>query len=298
MDGILPLWKEKGYTSHDCVSKARGMLKTRKIGHTGTLDPDVEGVLPLCVGKATKIVPFLTDTEKVYEAVITLGSSTETEDATGEVVEQKPVLDEIPVSKIQSVLKSFTGEITQVPPMYSAVKVKGKRLYQYAREGIEVDRPDRKVTIKTIELLEKQFPVKSERLSIPIRVVCSKGTYIRTLCVDIGRELGFPAHMSTLVRLQTGAIRQNDCFTFDQVQYYVDLKRQEDLLLPLSKGLEHMPSLQISEQEKQAILHGQVLPKPKEVTASEFSIICNHEVIAMYQVHPTKPDKIKPIRVF
>ncbi|UOR12688.1 tRNA pseudouridine(55) synthase TruB [Halobacillus amylolyticus] len=298
MHGILPLWKEKGYTSHDCVSKARGMLKTRKIGHTGTLDPDVEGVLPLCVGKATKIVPFLTDTEKVYEAVITLGSSTETEDASGDVVDQKPVVDEIPASEIQSVLKSFIGEITQVPPMYSAVKVKGKRLYQYAREGIEVDRPERKVTIKTIELLDRPFPVKDERQSVPIRVVCSKGTYIRTLCVDIGRELGFPAHMSALIRTQTGAIRKKDCLTFEQVQHYVDLERQEELLLPLSKGLEHMSSFQVSEQDKQAILHGQVLPKPKEVTAPEFSVICNHEVIAMYQVHPTKPNKIKPIRVF
>ncbi len=298
MHGILPLWKEKGFTSHDCVSKARGMLHTRKIGHTGTLDPDVEGVLPLCVGKATKIVPFLTDTEKVYEATVTLGTSTETEDASGDVIEHKPVAEAIPLEQVERVLERFTGEINQIPPMYSAVKVKGKRLYQYAREGIEVERPQRKVCISSIELLDQEGSVSDAQFSFSIRVACSKGTYIRTLCVDIGKVLGFPAHMSALVRLKTGAIAKEDCLTFAQVQEAIDHGNGERLLLPLSKGLEHVETYHITEDQRQAIKHGQVLPKPNELTASIFSVMCEQEVLAIYQIHPTKPDRIKPVRVF
>ncbi|MFD2925567.1 tRNA pseudouridine(55) synthase TruB [Halobacillus naozhouensis] len=298
MHGILPLWKEKGYTSHDCVSKARGMLHTRKIGHTGTLDPDVEGVLPLCVGKATKIVPFLTDTEKVYEATVTLGTSTETEDASGEVIERKPVSEAIPLERIEGILEQFTGEINQIPPMYSAVKVEGKRLYQYAREGIKVERPQRKVVISDIELLDHEVSHANGQLSFSIRVVCSKGTYIRTLCVDIGKALGFPAHMSALVRLKTGAISKENCLTFDQVQEAIDHGNGEKLLLPLSKGLEHIDTYHIPQDQRQAIKHGQVLSKPNELTASIFRVMCEQEVLAIYQIHPTKPDRIKPVRVF
>ncbi|WP_082234154.1 tRNA pseudouridine(55) synthase TruB [Halobacillus massiliensis] len=297
MNGILPLWKEKGFTSHDCVSKARGILKTKKIGHTGTLDPEVEGVLPLCIGMATKIVPFLTDTKKVYEAVVTLGAATETEDQTGETIQQMPV-DPIPeIQEIDNVLAQFRGGITQVPPMYSAVKVDGKRLYQYAREGIEVERPKRTVTIFELERLN-DIKKDGDMFSFPIRVSCSKGTYIRTLCVDIGKTLGFPAHMSSLERLETGGIKKEECFTFDEIQKRADCGQAEELILPLGRGLNHFQEFPIEESQRFAIEHGQVLKKPKDFGTEPVVVTCGGQALALYQQHPEKHDKIKPIRVF
>ncbi|MFC7320489.1 tRNA pseudouridine(55) synthase TruB [Halobacillus campisalis] len=298
MHGILPLWKEKGFTSHDCVSKARGMLKTKKIGHTGTLDPDVEGVLPLCIGKATKIVPFLTDTEKVYEATVTLGCATETEDASGEIIDQKPVNNVPSENEILQIIKRFEGQIKQIPPMYSAVKVNGKRLYQYARDGETVQRPERTVNIKHIELVDAPEAAVNEQYSFTLRVVCSKGTYIRTLCVDIGKALGYPAHMSALVREQTGSISKEHCYTFSEIQQFVDDGNVGDVILALDRGLDHLQVLTVSEEQRFAIEHGQVLPMPDHLFQEPFVIKCNGEVLAIYQQHPGKPDKIKPVRVF
>ncbi|CDQ19700.1 tRNA pseudouridine synthase B [Halobacillus karajensis] len=298
MDGILPLWKPKGFTSHDCVSKARGMLKTKKIGHTGTLDPAVEGVLPLCVGKATKIVPFLTDTDKVYEAEITLGAATDTEDATGVVIEKTAVKGAFSDETLQGVLSSFKGYITQTPPMYSAVKVKGKKLYEYAREGIEVDRPSREVLIKQIEWISSNEHPHEDTFSFSFRVVCSKGTYIRTLCVDIGKALGYPSHMSALIRTKTADISTDDCYSFEELQRAVDEGRGEELLLPLSRGLGHMDSWEVNEEMKEKIKHGQVWPKPSELDAARFTVTHAEEVLAIYQQHPDKPGLVKPVRVF
>jgi tRNA pseudouridine55 synthase len=276
MDGILPLWKPKGFTSHDCVSKARGMLRTKKVGHTGTLDPEVEGVLPLCVGKATKIVPFLTDTDKVYEAVVTLGYSTTTEDATGEKVDVENVKP-LSINEVMEALASFQGEITQIPPMYSAVKVDGKKLYEYAREGKEVERPSRQVKVKEIRLMDQD---------------------IRTLCVDIGKYLGYPAHMSFLVRTKTGEISKEDCFTFEEIQKIVDEDNRESLLLPLSRGLNHLSSWEIEQEMKPKIQHGQVFESPEGISEPLFVVKCDEEVLAIYQQHPSKPGYIKPVRVF
>ncbi|MGI8315134.1 tRNA pseudouridine(55) synthase TruB [Halobacillus mangrovi] len=298
MDGILPLWKPKGFTSHDCVSKTRGMLRTKKVGHTGTLDPDVEGVLPLCVGKATKIVPFLTDTDKVYEATVSLGHSTTTEDATGEIVDFKEVDRKISIHEVEKCLASFQGEVTQVPPMYSAVKVNGKKLYEYAREGKEVERPTRQVMIKEIELMDEEITFQDPSASFSIRVVCSKGTYIRTLCVDIGKALGYPAHMSFLIRTKTGDISKEDCYTFDEIQKTVDEGKPDSLLLPISRGLNHLSSWEIDEKMKSLIKHGQVLETPDEISYALFTVNCQGEVLAIYQKHPNKPGYIKPVRVF
>ncbi|MFQ3543287.1 tRNA pseudouridine(55) synthase TruB [Halobacillus rhizosphaerae] len=299
MDGILPLWKPKGFTSHDCVSKARGMLRTKKIGHTGTLDPDVEGVLPLCVGKATKIVPFLTDTVKVYEAVVTMGFSTETEDASGAEVEKKAVeQNSLLVSDIKQVLEGFKGTISQIPPMYSAVKVNGRKLYEYAREGKSVERPERKIFIHNIELLSSEVHYFAGTASFSIRVTCSKGTYIRTLCTNVGKALGYPAHMSSLVRTRTAEISQEECKTLEEVQSAADDGRAEDLLLPLSRGLPHFPRWEVDTGTKQQIQNGGVLTKLAEMPDEPFLIVCDKEALAIYQPHPTKPEKVKPIRVF
>ncbi len=294
MDGIIPLWKPKGLTSHDCVVKIRKLLRTKKVGHTGTLDPEVEGVLPICVGQATKIVPFLTDTKKTYIAEVTLGISTETEDATGEIVEQKPVEIQPTKTNVEDVLQSFMGESTQIPPMYSAVKVNGKKLYEYARANEMVERPKRTITISELTFLEH-----TSEQSFLIKAVCSKGTYIRTLCVDIGAQLGYPAHMSHLIRTRTGAIKQQDTVTFDKIEEAIIDDQLDDVLLPIANGLTHLESVRVDEDTKKKVLNGQKLAKTNIIkTTQPFVMMHNNQVLAIYQIHPDHDEQIKPVRVF
>ena len=194
--GIIVIHKEKGFTSHDVVAKLRGILHMKKIGHTGTLDPDATGVLPVALGKGTKLVDLLTDKEKTYEAVLHLGIDTDTQDMSGTVLEERPV--NVTEEEVRKVLKSFVGEQLQVPPMYSALKVNGKKLYELAREGKTVERKARPVCFYEIEPLEFHLPL------VKIRVTCSKGTYIRTLCHDIGEKLGCGGCMEELLRSRVG----------------------------------------------------------------------------------------------
>ncbi|MFC2950069.1 tRNA pseudouridine(55) synthase TruB [Virgibacillus sediminis] len=293
MDGILPLWKPKGMTSHDCVVKIRKLYRTKKVGHTGTLDPEVEGVLPICIGQATKIVPFLTDTKKTYIAEVKLGTATDTEDGQGEVVESKPVNDFPTDDTVEDVLQSFQGDITQVPPMYSAVKVNGRKLYEYARKNIEVERPKRTVTIFDIERLP------SDGQDIRFKVVCSKGTYIRTLCVDVGRKLGYPAHMADLSRIQTGSFAEDDCIRFTEIEEAVEKNQEEQLLFPLSSGLNHLDVLQVDEATKKKVENGSKLMHPdEELKTDPFRVMHGRLLLAIYQKHPEKPGQIKPVRVF
>ena len=177
--GILNVYKEKGYTSHDVVAKLRGITGQKKIGHTGTLDPDAVGVLPVCLGKATRLCDLLTDKDKTYETVLLLGQSTDTQDISGQILETNET-KELNEEMVSAAIRSFVGEYEQIPPMYSALKVGGKKLYELAREGKVVERKSRKVKIHEIEILEIQIP------RVKMRVSCSKGTYIRTLCHDIG----------------------------------------------------------------------------------------------------------------
>lgn len=296
MGGILPLWKPKGMTSHDCVMKIRKLYKTKKVGHTGTLDPEVEGVLPICIGQATKIVQFLTDTKKTYVAELKLGSATETEDSYGEIIEEVEV-DEIPSQQvIENVLQSFKGEIIQVPPMYSAVKVAGKKLYEYARLNQTVERPKRTVTIHEITRLPA---IKQDETIIRFQVVCSKGTYIRTLCVDIGKQLGYPAHMATLVREQTGSISREDTVNFDTIMEACEQNTADKLLLPITQGLTHLDQLSVDEEIKRKVLVGQKLAKPDEIIHNKpFKVMHGNQLLAIYQIHPENEQEIKPIRVF
>lgn len=295
MDGILPLWKPKGMTSHDCVMRIRRLYKTRKVGHTGTLDPEVEGVLPICIGQATKVVPYLTDTKKTYVGEVKLGTTTETEDSYGEIVEEA-VVDRFPSEiEIDNCLESFLGEITQVPPMYSAVKVNGRKLYEYARANEEVERPSRQVYIHEIEKLASN----PEEHTFQYRVVCSKGTYIRTLSVDIGKKLGYPAHMSFLERTQTGSFTKENAVTFETIEAAVSDGGEKALLLPLTTGLDHLPTMQVDEDTKRRILFGQKLPRPEQLPEdSPFVMMFEDEVLAIYQIHPDKPEEIKALRVF
>ncbi|HEY4601599.1 MAG TPA: tRNA pseudouridine(55) synthase TruB [Cerasibacillus sp.] len=295
MDGILPLWKPKGMTSHDCVIQIRKMFKTKKVGHTGTLDPEVEGVLPICIGKATKIVPYLMDTTKTYVAEVTLGVATETEDAHGKVIEQADIEKPLTVADIDDTLQSFVGEITQIPPMYSAVKVKGKRLYEYARENKMVERPERQVTIYQITRKE----ISDDRHVFSFEVVSSKGTYIRTLCVDIGRKLGYPAHMSHLVRTETGAFHKENCVTFDMIERAVLKQKQMDLLVPIGDGLKHLQRITVDALTKQRVLYGQKLPILDQLSTDKpFAIFYENELLAIYQKDQNNPKQIRALRVF
>lgn len=301
MDGILPLWKPVGMTSHDCVIKLRKILGTKKVGHTGTLDPDVAGMLPMCIGMGTKIASYVTESKKVYEAEVKLGFATETEDAEGSIIDQKVVSTPLDLDKVERTLDSFKGTIAQVPPMYSAVRVEGKRLYEYAREGIEVERPQRTVTVYDISLLSDQVTYDEDgSASFNIRITCSKGTYIRTLCVDIGKALGYPAHMSHLVRTASGSFDKDEAVTFEKIEEAMEEGHIEDCLQPMERGVRHLDRLYVKQGEEVQVYHGILFSKPEEMpTTNPFSMLSQQgKLLAIYQIHPNKPHLIKPVRVF
>lgn len=299
MDGILPLWKPKGMTSHDCVFKIRKMLKMKKVGHTGTLDPDVTGVLPICLGKATKIAEYITNAGKEYVGEVTLGFSTTTEDASGDVVQESQICEPIQRQQILDVLASLQGEIKQTPPMYSSVKVNGKRLYEYARKGIEVERPSRLVNIYNIELLDDRTIFTGKTISFRFKVKCSKGTYIRTLAVTIGEKLGYPAHMSDLTRIASGSFTEDDCLTFSDIENSLEEENLEQKILPLDSGLSYLPKLVINDTLAEKVYNGAVLPKDETWIFGEQEVVFMHhnKVIAIYKIHPDKPHLIKPVKV-
>lgn len=207
--GIINVYKEKGFTSFDVVAKLRGILRTKKIGHTGTLDPDAEGVLPVCIGRATKVCDILTDKDKIYEAVMLLGVETDTQDTSGEVLKELPV--NVSEKVVREAILSFVGEYAQVPPMYSALKINGKKLYELAREGKTVERKARNVQIFSIEILEMNLP------RVRMSVHCSKGTYIRTLCHDIGQKLGSGGCMEKLLRTKVGIFELKDTLKLSEI---------------------------------------------------------------------------------
>ena len=235
MDGIFNIYKEKGFTSHDVVAIVRRTIHMKKVGHTGTLDPDAEGVLPVCVGKATKLSDVIMDGRKSYRAMLRLGVTTTTEDASGEVLETKAVVfDE---EKIRAAVAAFIGRLEQVPPMYSAVKVNGKKLYELAREGKTVERKSRKVTIYQIHIKEIQLP------RVRMEVTCSKGTYIRTLCHDIGNLLGTGGCMEELTRTKVGRFELKDSLKLEELRDLAQNGRLEDALIPLDQMFSELQSV-------------------------------------------------------
>lgn len=257
-EGVLPILKPAGYTSHDVVAKCRGILKMKRIGHTGTLDPAVTGVLPLCLGRATRMVEYLQDLPKEYEATLVLGLATDTEDMTGTVVEKVGHVA-VTEDEVRSVLQRFVGTISQVPPMYSAIKQDGKRLYELAREGKTVERKSREVTIHELELLA--FSPDPVQPKISFRTLCSKGTYIRTLCVDIGRALGVPAVMAELKRTMSAGIRETACLTLEEVSRRVQDGTLSSGLIPVDEAVSHLPVHTVSEDKVKAALQGQRLSR-------------------------------------
>ncbi|WP_369380649.1 tRNA pseudouridine(55) synthase TruB [Lysinibacillus fusiformis] len=299
MNGILPLWKERGMTSHDCVFKLRKILRTKKVGHTGTLDPGVEGVLPICIGQATRIAEYLTDAGKTYEAIISIGRTTTTEDAEGETVAEDPSVKKFSREQLQEVLASLTGVIEQTPPMFSAVKVNGKRLYEYARKGETVERPTRQVTIYALELLDDNESYEGQEITFPVRIDCSKGTYIRTLAVQIGEALGYPAHMKELVRTASGTFTRDNCFTLAQVAELMDAEQVTTCILPVEYALTDYPYIEITSANEKEIFNGQVLPADTLLKIHDKIVFgINGKVVAVYQAHPTKAGLMKPHKMF
>lgn len=299
MNGILPLWKEKGMTSHDCVFKLRKILGTKKVGHTGTLDPDVDGVLPICIGNTTKVAEYITDQGKTYEAEVTIGYSTETEDASGAVVDRDNSEKHMTKQQLLEVLDGLTGNITQIPPMYSAVKVNGKKLYEYARQGTPVERPERIVRIDAIELLDDQPDWTGKEITFRIRIRCGKGTYIRTLAVQIGEALGYPAHMSKLTRTESGKFSQKDCATLAEVAELAQNGTIGNILKPLSYGLSAFPFQEIEADKLFAFKNGQVMDSHPLLDDHELVVFTvNGHPLGIYKKHPEKTDKMKPEKMF
>lgn len=240
LNGVINIYKERGYTSHDVVAKLRGILKQKKIGHTGTLDPDAEGVLPVCLGKGTKLCDMLTDRDKTYETVLLLGQSTDTQDISGNVLERAEVsVDE---QQVRDAILSFIGDYEQVPPMYSALKVNGQKLCDLARAGKEVERKARPVRIHDIEILSMELP------RVQMRVNCSKGTYIRTLCHDIGEKLGCHGCMEKLLRVKAGPFLLTDSLTLEQVEACRDGGTLFEKITPVDGVFEDFAALHLLEE--------------------------------------------------
>ncbi len=291
MNGIINLKKEAGMTSHDAVFKLRKILGTKKIGHGGTLDPDVVGVLPIAVGKATRMVEFMQDEGKVYEGEITLGYSTTTEDASGEVVAETPVLSPLDEIVVDKAIASLTGPITQIPPMYSAVKVNGRKLYEYARAGQEVERPERQVTIYQFERTSS-ISYEDHLARFTFRVKCSKGTYIRTLSVDLGEKLGYAAHMSHLTRTSAAGLQLEDALTLNEIAAKVEAG-QLDFLHPLEIGIGDLVKVFLSPEEATEVRFGRFIELDQ--IDQELAAFEGDKLLAILE----KRDKLyKPRKVF
>lgn len=249
--GVLNIYKEKGYTSHDVVAKLRGIVGQKKIGHTGTLDPDAVGVLPVCLGKATKLCDMLTDKNKTYETVMLLGKVTDTQDVSGIILSEQETnnLDETVVA---DAIRSFVGDYMQVPPMYSALKVNGKKLYELAREGIEIERKARPVQIFDIRIKEINLP------RVRMEVSCSKGTYIRTLCHDIGEKLECGACMEELIRTKVSRFEIEDSLTLATVQVLKDEGKLEDVLVPIDEMFSNYEAVTLKDEFMSFVYNGNV----------------------------------------
>ncbi len=249
--GIVNVYKEKGYTSFDVVAILRKTFHIKKVGHTGTLDPDAEGVLPVCFGKATKVCDLLTDKDKVYRATMHLGITTDTEDMTGNVTSQREVT--CTEDEIRRVMMEFVGDIMQVPPMYSALKVNGKKLYELAREGIEVERKARPIHIFSIEIEEIALPL------VTFSVHCSKGTYIRTLCKDIGEKLGCGACMERLLRTRVSCFDLEHALKLEEIKERFEKCDMDDFIYDVDSIFSHTKKAVVKEDSYRYALNGAAL---------------------------------------
>ena len=297
MDGVIVIRKEKGFTSHDVVAKLRGILHMKKIGHTGTLDPDAEGVLPVALGKATRLVDMITDKEKTYEAVMRLGVVTDTQDMSGTVLSQTTELS-VTEEELCTVVSSFVGDYMQVPPMYSALKVNGKKLYELAREGKVIERKARDIEV---------FDIKVESIDLPevtMTVHCSKGTYIRTLCNDIGERLGCHGCMKSLLRVRVAGFDLEHALTLSQIQSKVD-EGCFDMVMPVDGVFENLPAVHTASDADKLVRNGNKIPAVltdylKHSAESDIRYrVYNHEgiFVGVYS-YLDETGEFKPVKIF
>ena len=279
INGILNIYKEKGYTSHDVVARLRGIVGQKKIGHTGTLDPEAEGVLPVCLGRATKVCDMLTDKDKTYETVLLLGTSTDTQDITGRVLSSRSLDDpELPEGtvteeKTESCIRGFIGEYDQIPPMYSALKVGGKKLYELAREGKTIERKSRKVMIYDIRIKDINLP------RVRMEVKCSKGTYIRTLCHDIGNALNCCGCMESLLRTQVSRFSIQESLKLSEIQEIKDGGHLAETIIPLDRMFEEYRKVIVKKEAQALAYNGNEIPALQTENAGGVS---DREQIRMY----------------
>ena len=276
IDGIINVYKEKGYTSFDVVAKLRGILKTKKIGHTGTLDPDAEGVLPVCIGKATKLVDLITEKDKTYQAVGRLGITTDTQDLTGKIIKTSEV--DISLEELSEVIHSYIGEYLQLPPMYSAIKVNGKKLYELARQGKEIERERRKVIIRNIQLLH--YAAEDQEFSVIVD--CSKGTYIRTLLHDMGDSLGCGAAMKSLVRTRVGAFSLEEALKLTEIEELVKTDRLTPHIVTVDEIFSHYSKLIVTGETQKRIYNGNIF------TPEQVPMLGGEEMTDMVRVYDSE----------
>lgn len=297
MDGIIALYKDRRMTSFACVNRLRHVLHEKRIGHAGTLDPNVDGVLPICIGKATKVVDFLHEQPKTYVGELLIGEATETEDLDGKVIAEKEVPAPITGDVLQKIMGEMTGKLTQIPPMYSAVRVHGKHLYEYARAGETVERPKRLVTINNFSLVSSSYDAQSRRQRVRFKVQCSKGTYVRTMAVDLAKRLGYPGVMSSLTRVASGG------FTIDQT---ISLRDVDDLVanqmighyvLPMEVAFEDWQRIELTANQWRAVKNGGWLTINELPADSQkrVALFYNNEIKALYY-HADK-QHYKPLKM-
>lgn len=271
MTGILNVYKPKGMTSHDVVSFVRRQLKMKRVGHTGTLDPMATGVLPILIGNATKLSDIIMADEKKYKARVILGITTDTDDSTGEIIQKKDI--SVTEEEIRDVVKSFIGEIEQIPPMYSAIKVDGQKLYQLARRGVEIERKAR--TVKIYDIKISNFAGNS----FDMVVHCGKGTYIRALCRDIGDALGTGAVMDELERTMSGIFTKENSYTFEEIETTVENGEIEKILMKADDVLGQFLRVDVTEEYAQKIKNG-IRLRPQQINIKNYS---ENEIFKIYE---------------
>ncbi|VDG24565.1 tRNA pseudouridine(55) synthase TruB [Lactiplantibacillus mudanjiangensis] len=302
-NGILPLYKPRGLTSFDCVAKIRKLYQTRKVGHSGTLDPNVDGVLPICIGNATKVVQFLVASGKEYQGSITLGFATTTEDLDGEEVDRQAITTPFTTDEIDAALAKMTGSITQIPPMFSAVKVNGRRLYDYARHGETVERTKRQIEItKFVQREAATYDAATQTQTIYFTVACSKGTYVRTLAVDVGKQLGVPAVMSDLTRLKSGGFTLDQTVTFEQIAASVEAGTAGDLLAPIDIALSEYPQVALTAAQWDRVKNGAFITADEgqqiDPDANTIVALTYQDSIKCLYSYREKEQRYKPLKMF
>ncbi len=291
MDGVLVIDKPSGMTSFDVVQRARRALKVKKVGHTGTLDPMATGVLPLCLGEATKIAQFITESTKAYDATLQLGATTDTLDADGKILEERPV-PPMSAERLEQALEAFRGTFLQTPPMYSAVKVGGRRLYELARAGEEVERAAREVTVH--ELVLRDFSAAQVRLSVR----CSKGFFVRVLAAELGEALGCCAHLTALRRTASGKLSVSDAVTLADLEaaFEASPPAWRPYLRPADTAIADWPALHLSAEDTARIIHGQPIPGSAEAGELVRAYDAAGEFFAILRLDPTK-NAWRPLKV-